>query len=95
MFGEMLVETVSLLCAMAIYGPPVVFLVAPLLFLALLLAGPFAVVVTMVAAVLAAAALLVAIAALLATPFLVVRRHAALARPAATRMPIELRRVAA
>jgi hypothetical protein len=49
----------------------------------------------MVAAVLAAAVLVAALAALLATPFLVVRRHAALARPAATRMPIELRQVAA
>ena len=67
---EMLGETFDLICFMAIYGPPVVFLAAPWLLLGLLLSGPFAVVFTLV---LVAAALVAGIAALLATPYLLVR----------------------
>jgi hypothetical protein len=92
-------EIVSLLCCMALYGPPVVFVAAPWLLLALILSGPFAVVVTLVVALVAAAALVAGIAALLATPFLMLRdrrlAYAPVARPAATRMPVDLRRVAA
>ena len=93
--SEMLGEAVSLLCFVAWYGPPVVFLGAPWLFLALILAGPFAVLVTLVVALVAAAALVAGIAALLATPYLLIRRHVSIPRPAATRVAVELRQVTA
>jgi hypothetical protein len=88
-------ECVSLLCCVAFYGPPVVFLAAPCLFLALLLIGPFAVIVTLVVALLVTAALVAGIGALLATPYLMIRRRASVPRPVTVRMPVELRRVAA
>jgi hypothetical protein len=97
--AEMLGETLSLICFMAVYGPPVVFLAAPWLFLGLILSGPFALVVTLIVALLAATALVAGIGAILATPYLIVRRRRAAnvssARPAAARLPVELRRVVA
>ena len=66
----MLGEVFSLVCFMAIYGPPVIFLVAPWLFLGLVLSGPFALLATFA---LAATVLLAASAALVALPYLVVR----------------------
>jgi hypothetical protein len=44
---ELLGECVSLTCFVALYGPPVVFLLAPWLLLGLILSGPFAVVLTL------------------------------------------------
>jgi hypothetical protein len=97
--AAMVGECLSLLCVAAFYGPPVVFLMAPCLFRALILIGPFAALVTLVVALLAAAALVAGIGALLATPYLILRRRRAVdtpvARPAAVRMPVDLRRVAA
>jgi hypothetical protein len=75
---------------MAIYGPPVVFLVAPWLLLGLVLSGPFALLATFA---LVAAALVAVIAALVATPFLVVRGLRA-ARGSLVAAPVQLRRVA-
>ena len=84
----MLDETADLICTMLLYGPPVLFFAAPWLLLGLLLMGPFAVVVTLVVALLAAAALVVGIGAILATPFLMVRgrraARASIVRPAAS-----------
>ena len=71
--ADMVEETADLICTMALYGPPVVFLAAPWLLLGLVLIGPFAVVATLVIALLAAAALVAGIAALLAAPFLMLR----------------------
>ena len=95
--GAMLGEAVSLTCCMAVYGPPVIFLAAPWLFLGLILSGPFALLLTLVLTFLAAIALVAAIGAILATPYLVVRklRTAPIARPVAPRVQVELRRVAA
>ena len=84
-----------MLCVVAFYGPPVVFLAAPWLLLGLILSGPFALIVTLVVTFLATVALVGGIGALLATPYLIIRRHASVARPAAAHMPVELRRVAA
>jgi hypothetical protein len=75
--ADMLDEAESLLCTMALYGPPVIFLVAPWLLLGLVLIGPFAVLVALVVALFAAVALVVAIGALLATPFLMIRKRRA------------------
>lgn len=94
----MLGETVSLICFVALYGPPVVFLAAPWLLLGLILSGPFALVLTLVVTLLAATALVGGIGAILATPYLIIRKraaHASIARPAAARVPVQLRRVAA
>jgi hypothetical protein len=93
--AAMVGECVSLLCCVAFYGPPIIFLAAPCLFLALILIGPFAVLVTLLVALLATAALVAAIGALLATPYLMFRRRASVPRTVAVRMPVELRRVAA
>jgi hypothetical protein len=89
--GEMLGEAFSLMCFMAIYGPPVVFLVAPWLLLGLLLSGPFALLATFA---LVAAALFAGIAAIVAAPYLVVRGLRAVGVSIAT-APVALRRVAA
>jgi hypothetical protein len=93
--GAMLGETVSLICTVAIYGPPVVFVAAPWLFLGLILSGPFALVVTLVLALLAATALVGAVGALLATPYLLLRRYREVAAPATAHVPVQLRRVVA
>jgi hypothetical protein len=89
-------ECVPLICSVAIYGPPVVFLAAPWLLLGLILSGPFAVLLTLVVALLAATALVAGLGALLAMPYLIIRRHRAAARvPAPARVRVELRRVPA
>ena len=71
--GEMLAEIVPLVGAVAGEGPPVIFLAGPWLFLALMLSGPFAFLVTLVAVMLVAATALVALTgAILAAPYLLV-----------------------
>jgi hypothetical protein len=75
--ADILGETESFICTVAFYGPPVLFLAAPWLLLGLLLMGPFAALLTVVVALLAAAALLAGIAAILATPFLMLRSRRA------------------
>jgi hypothetical protein len=59
--------------APAIYGPPVALLFGPWLFLVLLLAPPFAFLVTVMLVVAVAAVLLAAIAAVLVSPYLLMR----------------------
>jgi hypothetical protein len=74
-FGEMLSEIVPLIGAVAGYGPPVIFLAGPWLLLGLLLSGPFAFLLTLLAVMLVAATVLVALtAAILAAPYLLIRR---------------------
>ena len=86
-FGEMLQDLLPVIGVVVVAGPPVVFLVGPLLLFALLLVGPFALAATMVVlvgTVLVAAAALAALgAAIAATADLLVgrlgghhRRHA-------------------
>ena len=88
--GATLGDAFSLLCAMAFYGPPVVFLVAPWLFLGLVLSGPFALLATFV---LAAAALVAGVGLVLATPFMIIRGLRA-ARVSIASAPVQVRRVA-
>jgi hypothetical protein len=79
---DILGEATSLLCCVAFYGPPVLFFAAPWLLFALMLMGPFALVLTLVVALCAATALLAGIAALLAAPIMLIRgRRAAPAPP--------------
>jgi hypothetical protein len=68
--AAMLDEIVPLIDVIPLYGPPAVFLAGPWLLFGLLLAGPFALLVTIVIALLAAGVLIVAIAA---PPYLLVR----------------------
>ena len=73
----MLGDVVPLLLFVAVAGPPVLFIVAPWVLLALMLCGPFAVALALVAALATAAVLVACTAALLATPYLVLRRRRA------------------
>jgi len=77
-FGGMIAEIIPLVGAVAGYGPPVITLAGPWLLLTLMLSAPFAVLLTLLAAMLVAATILVAltaaIAAILVAPYLLVRR---------------------
>jgi hypothetical protein len=88
--GEAIDETLPLIGAIPAYGPPVVLLAGPWLLLALMLAGPFTLLVTLVVLLAAAAALVRLIGAILAAPYLLVRHlrgyragHASMRAPSA------------
>jgi hypothetical protein len=79
-------ELSALIGAVPVEGPPAILLAAPWLLLALVLAGPFALLFTFVVALLAAALVIAALAAIAASPFLLVRHlRAVRARHAASR----------
>jgi hypothetical protein len=81
-FRAMLGELVPLVGAVPGYGPPVIFLAGPWLLLVLMLSGPFAFLVILVAFVVVAATVVVALtAAFLVVPYLLVGR---LRRPRAS-----------
>ena len=90
--ADMLEETADLIFAMALYGPPVVFIAAPWLLLGLMLMGPFALIAALVAALIAATLLLAGIAAALTAPVLMLRERratrAAIVRPAAVQVKL-------
>jgi len=105
-FGETLAEIVPLVGFVPAYGPPAVFVLGPWLFLVLMLAGPFAFLLTWVVVMLVAAtvlaALTAAILAILAAPYLLIRRlrryrarRAFSNDPAAQLVPVGSTRVAA
>ena len=71
--GELIAETVPLADVVAGYGPPVAFLAGPWLLFVLALAGPFALVFTFVAVLVAATLLVLLAGTILASPYLVVR----------------------
>ena len=70
---DMLDELSPLVGAVPVYGPPIVLLAGPWLLFCLMLAGPFAVLVTFVVLVAAAAAVVALTAAILAAPYLLAR----------------------
>jgi hypothetical protein len=72
--SDIIEETEPLTGVAPVYGPPVALVAVPWLLLGLMLAGPFAVLVTMVVAFAVAAALAVLIGAILTAPFVLVRR---------------------
>jgi hypothetical protein len=82
-------DVLPLIEGIPFYGPPTVFLAVPWLLFALLLAGPFVLLVTVVIALLTAGVLIAAVAAIVASPFLLVRHlrshHHAVAPVAADR----------
>ena len=70
-------ETVPFILFVAVAGPPVLFIAAPWVLLALMLAGPFALLVVIVTALVAATILIACIATILVRPLLVMRRRRA------------------
>jgi hypothetical protein len=84
-------------------GPPAVLLAGPLVLFALCVAGPFVLIVTLVALLAAAAALVTVVGCIVASPYLLVRHLRAgrattrpsVRRPAAQLVPVNPRRVAA
>ena len=71
--GEQFAEVLPLFGTVFVAGPPVLVAWAGTALFALMLAGPFALLVTLVVAVAAAAALVALAGAILATPYLLVR----------------------
>lgn len=101
-FREMLEETLSLIGFVPVAGPPALLLAGPLVLFALMVAGAFTALLTLVVVLLAAAALAGLIGAILASPYLLVRRfHGHRARHASSKdhfpqlVPVEWRRVVA
>jgi len=99
---EMVEETSALVGVVPLYGPPVVLLAGPWLFLSLMLVGPFAVLVTLVVLVVLAAAVVALAGAILAAPYLLFHRlrgyragHRSLRVRAAKAVAFESPRVAA
>ena len=73
-FGEIVQETEPLSGAVPVYGPPIALVTLPWLLIGLMLAGPFALLVTIVVAFVVAAGLVALIGAILATPVVLARR---------------------
>jgi hypothetical protein len=71
--GEILREIVPLVGVVVVAGPPVVLLAGPLVLLALMVAGPFVLVLTLVAVLIGSTALVALSGAILASPYLLVR----------------------
>ena len=99
---DTLAEITALIGFVPYYGPPAVFLLVPWLLLVLALAGPFAVLLTLVAGMMIVATALAAIVSILAAPYLLVRRilrsrprHVSVPSPAAHAVAIGSPRVAA
>jgi len=100
--AEFVDDDLPLVDVVAVAGPPVIFLVVPWVLLALMLAGPFALVVAFAVVLVAAAALVATAAAIVAAPYLLVRhlhrRHQAsraIAVPAPQLVSLRSPRVAA
>jgi hypothetical protein len=72
--GEMLEETLPIVGVTPVHGPAALLVAGPWVLLALILSGPVAVIVTLLALLVAAVAFIGLVAALLAAPFVLVRR---------------------
>jgi hypothetical protein len=88
-------EVAPLLFAVAIYGPPVLFLLVPWLLLGVMLMGPISLMLTAAAVFVVAAVLVAGAGALLATPYLMIRHRRAARASAPATVPADLRRVTA
>ena len=72
-FGEIVDEILPITDVVLVAGPPVLFVAVPWLLLALMLSGPFAVLVALMVVLAGVAVLCAAIIGIVATPYLVVR----------------------
>ncbi len=73
--GDIVEETEPLLGAVPVYGPPVALVAVPWLLFGLLLAGPFALLATIVVLLVTTAALVWLIGALLMAPIRIIRSY--------------------
>ena len=73
-FGDEVSEVLPLVDTVFVSGPPVLLLWAGTVLFALMLAGPFALLVTLVVVLAAAAALVMLAGAILASPYLLIRQ---------------------
>ena len=71
--GEIVGEILPLVGVVAVAGPPVVLLAGPLVLFALLVAGPFVLMLTVVALLIGSTVLVALVGAILASPYLLVR----------------------
>ena len=71
--GDVLADVLPVIGTVYVAGPPVILAWAGTVLFALMLAGPFALLVTLVVALVAAAALVTLAGAILATPYLLMR----------------------
>ena len=71
--GDVLADVLPVIGTVYVAGPPVLLAWVGIVLFALMLAGPFALLVTLVAVVVAAAALIALAGAILATPYLLIR----------------------
>jgi hypothetical protein len=84
-------ETAPLIRVPAFFGPPVIFVLGTWLLLALLLIGPFALVLTLLLVLAVAAGLVAVLAAVIASPYLLIRRLRSHGMaPAMPRVPLHL-----
>ena len=72
--GDVLADVLPVIDTVNVAGPPILLAWAGTVLFALMLAGPFAVLVTLVVALAAAAALVTLAGAILATPYLLIRQ---------------------
>ena len=75
--GDQLADVLPVVDTVYVAGPPLFLVWAGTVLLALMLAGPFALLVTFVVVAVAAAAVVALAAAILATPFLLIRHFRA------------------
>jgi hypothetical protein len=86
----MLAEIVPLIGVIPVAGPPLVLVAGPWLLFALMLAGPVALLVTIVIVLVAARLLILALAAIAASPYLLVRHlRAARTRHSTSYVPLQ------
>jgi uncharacterized RDD family membrane protein YckC len=71
--GDVLADVLPVIGTVYVAGPPILFAWAGTVLFALMLAGPFALVATLVVVLLAAAAVVTLAGAILATPYLLIR----------------------
>jgi hypothetical protein len=100
-FGEIIDEILPLIGVVFVAGPPVIFIAGPWLLLALMLSGPFALLVAFGAVMVVAAVLLATLAGIFAMTLILVRRlqrtyrmSTALGVPRAHAAPVAVQRKA-
>ena len=96
-FGDILNETDPLIGYIPVAGPPVLLVAVPWLLFALMLAGPFALLLTFVVLLVAATLLIGLAGVILASPYLLVRHlrgrradHASISSPALQLVPVAI-----
>jgi hypothetical protein len=95
-FGEILEEADPLIGYIPVAGPPVLLVMGPWVLFALMLAGPFALLLTLVVLFVAATTLIGLVGVILASPYLLVRHvrgrrtgQASISSPVLQLIPVE------